>query len=227
MKTNWQQITHMDASRNGAWRTYVVVAILLCASGLSAWFNIGATPPAHGHLSAYAMVLAFEWTLFAFALRGADSVVVGYLRNARRNARALLMDIPIAAGIWIIWALLSPTIVSVLGESGWGSAQGLLPTGAAEIAAWTALSISAGICEETVFRGYLQRQFSLWSRSVSVGVVGQAILFGISHGYQGWKNMVLISVLGCIYGGVALRRRGLRANMIAHACMDIAGAFGI
>jgi Type II CAAX prenyl endopeptidase Rce1-like len=31
--------------------------------------------------------------------------------------------------------------------------------GATEITFWIVLSVTAGICEETVFRGYLQRQF--------------------------------------------------------------------
>jgi len=32
----------------------------------------------------------------------------------------------------------------------------ILPHGGTEITLWIALSVTAGICEETVFRGYLQ-----------------------------------------------------------------------
>ena len=87
------------------------------------------------------------------------------------------------------------------------------------------MAISAGICEETVFRGYLQQQISGFTGHVSIGVLGQAAVFGLCHSYQCWKNMVLIFVLGCVYGGFVLFRKGLGANMIAHAGVDILAAF--
>lgn len=50
-------------------------------------------------------------------------------------------------------------------------------------------------------------------------------MFGLVHGYQGWKNMSLVFVIGGIFGTAAFLRRGLRANMIAHATMDALAAF--
>src|SRR6266850_8496454 len=47
----------------------------------------------------------------------------------------------------------------------------MLPHRGAEIAVWIALSITAGICEETVFRGYLQRQFMALTKSVPAGIL--------------------------------------------------------
>ena len=94
-----------------------------------------------------------------------------------------------------------------------------------EIVAWIVAAISAGISEETVFRGYLQQQFTAWTGHVSVGILGQAAIFGLVHEYEGWKNMVLIFVLGGILGVFARLRKGLRANVIAHTSMDILSAF--
>jgi membrane protease YdiL (CAAX protease family) len=101
----------------------------------------------------------------------------------------------------------------------------MLPSNRTEIALWIVMAITAGICEETVFRGYLQQQISAWSGHVVVGVVGQAVVFGVAHAYQGWKKVALIFVWGCAFGALAWLRKGLRANMIAHAVLDIVSIF--
>jgi len=86
---------------------------------------------------------------------------------------------------------------------------------------WIATSMTAGICEEMAFRGYLQRQLRALSGNVAVAVVGQGVVFGLVHAYQGWKNVVVICVLGALYGVLAAWRRNLRANIITHAWGDI------
>jgi hypothetical protein len=58
------------------------------------------------------------------------------------------------------------------------------------------VSLSAGFCEELVFRGYLQRQFHAATGNVVVAVALQAIVFGLVHTYQGWKPVLVITVLG-------------------------------
>ena len=95
------------------------------------------------------------------------------------------------------------------------------PSGHLEIFLWIALSISAGICEEIVFRGYLQNQFRSATRSVVAAVILQGAVFGLAHTYQGWKQVIVIAALGVLYGMLAAWRRNLWANMIAHAWSDI------
>jgi len=52
-------------------------------------------------------------------------------------------------------------------------------------------------------------------------VLAQALVFGIAHSYQGWRTVTVISVLGVLYGALAVWRRNLRANIVAHAWSDI------
>jgi membrane protease YdiL (CAAX protease family) len=75
------------------------------------------------------------------------------------------------------------------------------------------------------FRGYLQRQFQALGGGVVVAVLGQGVVFGVAHAYQGWKNTVVISVLGILFGALAAWRRNLRANMVVHAWADIWGGW--
>jgi membrane protease YdiL (CAAX protease family) len=101
----------------------------------------------------------------------------------------------------------------------------LAPANGREIAAWAMLCLLVGFVEETVFRGYLQRQFIGWARgTVTIGVLASAVVFGSAHGYQGVRSMVLLAVFGVLFSLLAIYRRSLRAGIFAHAWHDfIAG----
>ncbi len=208
-----------------AWHTLCVLAAIAMFSAFSAYARMGTSSPRVGHLILFPSVIAMEWALFALCLWKSDRTFVEYVARVWRDARSLRMDIPVAVLIGAICFAAAPAVVRVLGKTGWPNLGGMRPNGGLEIAMWMMMAISAGICEETAFRGYLQQQFSAWSGHASIGVLGQAIVFGLGHGYQGWKNVVLIFAIGCILGCFALLRKGLRANMIAHALIDAASAF--
>ncbi len=98
----------------------------------------------------------------------------------------------------------------------------LAPANGREILAWIGLCILAGIAEETVFRGYLQRQFTAWARgAAAVGVAVSALMFGLAHGYQGLRNMVMLAVFGAMFSSLALFRRSLRPGIFAHSWHDL------
>jgi membrane protease YdiL (CAAX protease family) len=97
----------------------------------------------------------------------------------------------------------------------------LLPKSLVEILVWIATSITAGICEEMAFRGYLQKQFHALTGGMAMAVLAQGLVFGLFHAYQGWKNVAVITVLGVLYGILAAWRRNLQANIIVHAWSDV------
>ena len=97
----------------------------------------------------------------------------------------------------------------------------LLPKTAAEVGSWFLTCISAGFCEEFVFRGYVQRQLLALSGSTLISVLGQAVVFGLMHAYQGWVAASNIFVIGVLFGALAAWRRTLRVGMVAHAWQDI------
>ena len=100
------------------------------------------------------------------------------------------------------------------------------PTGLFGISAWVCLSISAGICEEIVFRGYLQRQLTLMTGNVGVAILLQAILFGIGHAYEGLSAVLAIVLHGLFLGILAKWRGNIRAGIVEHAGWDILAGFG-
>jgi hypothetical protein len=98
----------------------------------------------------------------------------------------------------------------------------LAPENGVEIAAWVLLCVLAGLAEELVFRGYLQRQFTAWAGGArAVGVVISSLAFGAAHGYQGVRNMVLLAVFGVLFSLLAIFRGSLRAGIFAHSWHDL------
>jgi membrane protease YdiL (CAAX protease family) len=207
------------------WHTLGVLVLLAMLALLLIYVRMGSTAARISHIPLYLLVIVCEWAIFAFVLWKTDRGFVAYVMRVFANPRALRWDIPLVLVLSSILIFGSPFIVDLLGESGWVSTQGMLPKGRFEIAVWVLMAVTAGMCEETIFRGYLQQQFAGWTRNVVFGVMMQAVIFGLCHAYQGWKNMTLIFVWGCVFGFFAWLRRGLRTNVIAHTALDIFSAF--
>jgi len=207
------------------WHTWCLLAILALFSALSAYLRMGSATPRVRHVLLFSIIIAFEWLTFAFSIWNSSPVFVSFVARVGRNPRSLPVDILVALLLSAICFAVAPVVMRLLGPTGWPSLEGMRPHGGWEIAAWILMALSAGICEETVYRGYLQQQFSGLTGCTGLGVFAQEAAFALAHEYQGWKNMVLIFILGCILGAVAAWRKGLRANIVAHAVADILAAF--
>ena len=175
----------------------------------------------------YVLTLFFEWLLFIFVVVGvrrSGAPVRLVLGDRWQSVRQVLRDIGIAAAFWIISAGLLLVLGWLLRVAGHRpSIEFILPHGGAEITIWIALSITAGICEETVFRGYLQRLFMALTKSVPVGILLSAAAFGAAHAYQGFRMVILIALYGAMFGILAHWRGSVRPGMIAHAWQDSLG----
>src|ERR1041385_5648160 len=136
--------------------------------------------------------------------------------------RMLAKDIAIAVPFWVVWEATAYGVHRLLGPGTRArSVEALLPQSLPEVLLWILVSTTAGFCEELQSRGYLQRQFHALTGSIVAAVLGQGVLFGLMHSYQGWKQVVVISALGVLYGALVAWRRNLRANIIAHAWSDV------
>lgn len=166
--------------------------------------------------------MAGEWAL-VYALRGRlRPTTLGELIGGDWRAPGrVALDVALASGLWLTWKLIALGLAELPSLGGAAQAQGMLPRGPLEMALWIPLSLTAGFCEELIFRGWLQRLFITRTRSAGLGVLLQALLFGLLHGYEGAAACVRIVCFGVLFGAVALWRRSLRPGMIAHAATDI------
>ncbi len=203
-----------------AWHTLAVLLLLATLSTLAVYLRLASADSRLPHLPMYAIVMLFEWATFALTLWGSDAVFNASIARVLREPRSLPWDILTSLVLAAVLLGVTPLIILLMGPSDWVSTRGMIPNNGAEVAGWILMAITAGVCEETIFRGYLQQQLTAWTGLTSAGIIGQAIIFAGFHTYQGWKNVILIGVWGVVLGLAAWLRKGLRGNMIAHAILD-------
>jgi len=175
----------------------------------------------------YLVTIFVEWVFFALVLVGVrrnGASVLLVLGDHWRSARQVLRDIGIGAGFWVVALALLWVFGRLLRVDAHGpNMQFIFPHGGIEITLWIALSVTAGICEETIFRGYLQRQFMALTKSAPAGIVISAAAFGAAHAYQGFRMVILIGLFGAMFGILAYWRGTVRPGMIVHAWQDSLG----
>ncbi|HTX76758.1 MAG TPA: CPBP family intramembrane glutamic endopeptidase [Terracidiphilus sp.] len=234
------------------WHTVLLVAGIVLISFAGAKEFTGPHTPRVDRMGTYAITAVTELTMLAwiwFGLRLKRVRFRSLIGDLESGVRGLAIDLGVAGIFWtgslfvlaslgIMWQVADAVAHHrAFAPNGQPDATQqhtihtllrLAPATASEIAAWILVCALAGFAEEIVFRGYLQRQFTAWGRgALWCGVVFSAILFGMAHGYQGARNMVLLSVFGALFSLLAIFRRSLRAGMIAHAWQDLIAGLGL
>ena len=185
----------------------------------------GGLVESHTHvIPVYLSVSILNGLLALFVWKGIRKrgVTVSALVGGRwPTAAAVLKDLGLAALLWGALSASAWTIHALLGQGSEKSVDVLLPVTPLEVIVWIATSMTAGFCEELVFRGYAQRQCLALSQSPAIAVVGQGLVFGLMHAYQGWRAVVSITLLGILFGALAAWRKTLRPGMVAHAWQDV------
>jgi uncharacterized protein len=98
-----------------------------------------------------------------------------------------------------------------------------LPASTTERRCFVLLCLTAGICEEILFRGFLIRYFhtSPFRLALLAAVVISAVVFGTHHFYQGMKGFISTSIGGLVFAGILLVTGSLWAGMAYHAATDM------
>jgi len=174
-------------------------------------------------IQVYLAAILADWALFYYCWAGVHrrGGSLWSLAGGRWNSwRSVAVDLAILVPFWFLWEGAANGAWRLLGPSGAKSYASLLPQSLLEVLVWIAACATAGICEEIVFRGYVQRQLHAFTGRLTVAVVAQGVIFGVFHAYQGWKSVSVICVLGVLYGVLAAWRKNLRVNMMSHALTD-------
>ena len=107
------------------------------------------------------------------------------------------------------------------------SIPGILPNVGVERATFLLLSISAGICEEILFRGFLIRLLhdGALALPLAAALATSSLIFGLGHTYQGFKGVVGTAIGGLFLGLLFLLGGNLIPAMVLHALLDMQVVF--
>jgi uncharacterized protein len=206
------------------WHTVILLILIIGISALDRPQALTQATIQISRIGTYLLTLAYELVLLAYVwflglmLHGvALREIIG---GKWQHGRDFLIDVAIALLFWVAVVGLLTFAHFVLGFSGVDAAKSMYPKTLPELGVFVVLAVFAGFCEEIIFRGYLQRQFTAWTGNVSAGVVLQAIVFGAGHIYQGWKGVVVISAYGAMFGVLAAFRKSLRPGIMQHCAQD-------
>ena len=95
-----------------------------------------------------------------------------------------------------------------------------LPDSDATYRRFVGLSITAGICEEIIYRGYLFWYLGAFMPPWAVVLVS-SLGFGLGHSYQGTIGVVRVTAIGIAFGCFYLLTGSIWLPIIAHALLDI------
>ena len=105
-------------------------------------------------------------------------------------------------------------------RSDMGDLVHFLPHNKEELKEFCALSLTAGVVEEIIYRG-----FALWYLSTFMpmwaAVLVSAIAFGFGHSYQGPLGVLRVTVVGIAFGALYVVSGSLWLPIVAHALFDV------
>ncbi len=209
----------------------VVVALLFpLRAAFSGVRRLRAAPPADRprlRLRLYRVAIAIQWalTLAVGALwvaLGRPWVALGLVPHA--GMRLSLPFVAVAALAFVLFAQARAVRRSDAARARVASrlagVEAMLPHDRAELSRFRALAITAGVCEETLYRGYLLWYALHWLAPVWA-VVATSLVFGFGHLYQGPRGMLMTAAVGALLAMVYVVSGSLYPGMLAHALVDL------
>lgn len=98
--------------------------------------------------------------------------------------------------------------------------EALLPHTLGELLGFSCLSVTAGFCEELLFRGFFTWYLSLWC-PLPLAMAASSILFGLQHLYLGIKHVGRTSVMGGVFALIVVASGSLWPAILIHAAADL------
>jgi membrane protease YdiL (CAAX protease family) len=216
--------------------TLVDVALVLLYAVVWVVVEIVRLPKARERMSAappgarakeYYSTMLIQW-----ALAGR---VLARLAFGHRPAAAIGLALPHGAVGWVVTALALAMVGWLLNQQSRGATGSdrarasmskalakiawMLPREKREFAAFSLLSMTAGVCEEILFRGHLLA-FLDSLIGPYVGTAVAVVAFGLAHAYQGRSGIIRTGLVGLFMALVYRATGSLLAPIVAHAWID-------
>lgn len=217
------------------WLIFLALGVLLPWRGRVRMKKLLAMPHVSSmeRLVLYASTIAFQW--LAVAVVGWRVWAHGYTAQQlglvfQDRTRLVIAGI-IGAAVIASLQWLNLRRVSRIPPESRGPLQAIaeriLPQTAVELPPYFALAITAGLCEEFLYRGFAMATLLHAGLAAWLVVLVSSLLFGLAHSYQGRGGIVMTFVVGLVLGVSRLTYNSLVPAVFWHSAVDIvAGVAG-
>ena len=184
-------------------------------------------------LSLYASTIAFQW--FAVAVVAWRSWAHGFtavqLGLTVQNRASIVVASVMGAALIAVLQWLNLRRVGRIPVESRGPlqvlAERILPQSTVELLPYLALAITAGLCEEFLYRGFAMAVFMRVGFQPWAVVLVSSVLFGLAHSYQGRGGVVMTLLIGILLGSSRLAYGSLVPAIFWHSAVDVvAGTAG-
>ena len=207
------------------WTHTLALGVVLTLMAL--YGHARATPDAGSRLTRYGSSLVFEWLLLGAVVAGVYQRREFFTKALRGSPLTGAQSVALGFGVYVLASAAILAVAAALYFTPLGRARNpevvlaMLPRTPLEWLLWACVSLTAGICEELIFRGYLQQQFTAWTRQPVLAILLASLAFGSVHLYEGAGAILPLAALAIVYGFVVRHFRGdLRAVIVAHTLQD-------
>ncbi|HKV62052.1 MAG TPA: type II CAAX endopeptidase family protein [Candidatus Acidoferrum sp.] len=184
-------------------------------------------------LALYASTIAFQW--FAVAVvawrawaHGFTASQLGLIVHDRSRifVASVVGAVTIAALQWLNLRRVGRIPVESRGSLQ-AIAERILPKSTVELLPYLALAITAGLCEEFLYRGFAMAALTRVGLQGWAVVLISSVLFGLAHSYQGRGGVVMTLIIGTILGSSRIAYDCLVPAIFWHSAVDVvAGTAG-
>jgi uncharacterized protein len=105
-------------------------------------------------------------------------------------------------------------------------AERILPQSRREFGPFLGLAVTAGICEEFLYRGFAMAAVSRAGLPAWAVVAVTSTLFGLAHLYQGRGGLLGTTLLGLLFGSVRIAYHSLVPVIFWHIAVDVVAGIG-
>lgn len=219
------------------WLIGVVVAYLVAADpvlGVRAYQSL--KRGAMSRSTAYRRAIAQEWGLSVLsvaALLGAGLPLarVGVRLGSYGRLSGLLGGVVVGLAIGGVVGI----VITLLANSGRlriartrprrvaGNFDALLPSNRSERRIFAVVAVTAGICEEFLYRGvvFFALRHTFPHLALAGAVMISALIFGLGHAYQGVVGVLATAVLGGALAVVYVATGSLLVPILTHILLDL------
>ena len=217
------------------WLIFLVLGVLLPWRGHYRLRRLLAVPDvgSRERIGLYFSTILFQWTAAG-------------LTAWRAHARGLTLEevglAPLHWAFLLFWAALGGGLLSLLHwinlrrmgqvDSPRKSelraiSERILPQSRNELVPYLALALTAGLCEEFLYRGFAMAALSRVEFPAWIVVLLSSVLFGMAHLYQGRSGFLGTLILGIVFAIARIAYHSIVPVMVWHAAIDIvAGVAG-